>query len=148
MRHSEPRGGLLLLCRLEPRARRPEPPSERRCESERGGVTRLVRWPRHQRRTMTHAPALADRREAHVEEIQAHAFAPAPPCNDLLAPRPIMLVELRRQLIGLAVGYAGLAGLTKDQVDDLSGFVAAIIRDSAHNRLGREADARPRLARG
>lgn len=86
------------------------------------------RWPTH--------PLWQAAARIMVEAIEAHAFALAPPRNALPTPRLIKLDELRRQLIGLAAGYAGLAGLTEDHAGDLPGLVATTIRDFARDRPG------------
>jgi hypothetical protein len=92
------------------------------------GDSNAARWPTH--------PLWQAAEGFMVEAIEAHAFAPAPPRNDLPTPRLIKLDEFRRQLIGLAAGYAGLAGLTEDRAGELPGLVAATIRDYARDRPG------------
>lgn len=85
-----------------------------------------------------------------IEAIEDHAFAPAPPRNDLPTPRLIKLEELRRQMVGSVVSYASLAGLTEDQAGELPGFVATAIRNFARDRPGllEEKLARSRARHG
>ena len=101
-----------------------------------------ARWPTH--------PLWRAAETYMVEAIEAHAFAPAPPRNDLPTPRLIKLDELWRQLVGVAASCGALEGLSADRASDLPGLVAAAIRDYARDRPGilEEKLARARARHG
>ena len=71
-----------------------------------------------------------------AQAIEAHAFAPAPPRNDLPTPRLIKLDQIRRLLVGVAASCGALEGLPDDRAGDLPGLIAAILRDAERGRPG------------
>jgi hypothetical protein len=70
------------------------------------------------------------------DAIEAHAFAPAPPRNDLPTPRLVKRDEIRRQLVGLAATCAALEGVPDERAGDVPGLIAAILRDAERDRPG------------
>lgn len=82
--------------------------------------------------------------------IVEHAFAPAPPRNDLPTPHLIKRDEVRRQIIGLAATCGALEGLADNRAGDLPGVIAALLQDAERDRPGllEEKLARARARHG